>query len=363
MPVAERQPRERVGSDAFNLEYKKETPKESLYDHIVSYIGEYRLRLQKYNYSLEYSASGFVDPNTGESMLQIAESSIRDKRGRGLPIHREEAELKALGILKNVMPFTRKGDTIFWASPPGPKNEGYGTYGFLFVGKISGNQQVNMTAIRVDDPTLEQYSTAMTIFTGAPTSQYSADSVLRDPRILQEDMELSIVDKVLEYVFAYKVDEKEKAKFKRILGKLNPVIEDLIDFVKQGTNEEKLQAFYALENYALQLKAEEELGIVPNYRVSESIEPTRLVDIIDTHGYEPPKVAGSCGSTDSSNSLFGSSLKKLLKELGIEVKDCECPDGNPDNHYHCPDCGKKYEDETHKAERTKECSCGFEFGC
>lgn len=43
----------------------------------------------------------------------------------------------------------------------------------------------------------------------------------------------------------------------------------------------------------------------------------------------------------------------------------ECGKSNMDNHYHCPDCKHRYADETNRstAERTKQCSCGFKFGC
>lgn len=362
--VLERETGRRLGSDAFNLEYRREFPKQALYEDIVSYIGEYRLRVQKYDYKLDYSSSGLSDPNTGESMLQKARATIKDRTQRGLPIHREEAELQALSVLRNVAPFAKSGDTIFWASPPGPKEEGYGDYGFLFVGRIGQGRNVDMTAIHIDNPTLEQYSTAMTILTGVNTDYRNADKFLSDPKVVKESMSPQIVDKVLEYVFPYKVNEDEKKKFGRIIDKLNPVIEDLIDFVKTGTSEEKLKAFYALENYALQLKAEEDRGEIQIYSSHMEDSPIRLADIIHTHGYEPPKASGSCGSTSSSNSVFSSPLDKLLKDLGIETESaCSCPDGNMDNHYHCPGCNKRYADETNKTERTKECPCGFEFGC
>ncbi|MEX2007173.1 MAG: hypothetical protein WD992_00145 [Candidatus Levyibacteriota bacterium] len=362
--ILERESVSRVGSEAFNLEYKKEVPKKSLYEDIVSYIGEYRLNLQKFDYSLKQSSAGLADPNTGESMLSKAKSSIEDKGRRGLPTHREQSELWALGVLRNSLPFTQAGDTILWASPQGPKEEGYGEYGFLFVGKI-GEDEVKMTAVHIDNPTLEQYSTAMTILTGVPTNYYNADRFLSEPRILQEDIDPAIIDKVLEYVFQYKVDEKEKERLNRTLGKLDPVIEDLIKFVKTGTNQEKLRAFHALENYALQLKDEEASVKTSSYSRFQPQYQVRLADIINSHGYEPPKAAGSCGSTDSSSSLLSSSLQKILKELDIETEsECNCPDGNTDNHYHCPDCNKKYADETN-TERTKKCPppCGFEFGC
>ncbi len=43
----------------------------------------------------------------------------------------------------------------------------------------------------------------------------------------------------------------------------------------------------------------------------------------------------------------------------------ECGGNGSDGHYHCPDCGIKYADETNTApeNRTKACACGSAFGC
>lgn len=43
-------------------------------------------------------------------------------------------------------------------------------------------------------------------------------------------------------------------------------------------------------------------------------------------------------------------------------KECECII-KTDNHYHCPNCGKKYADETHREHRTEQCQCGYKFSC
>lgn len=66
------------------------------------------------------------------------------------------------------------------------------------------------------------------------------------------------------------------------------------------------------------------------------------------------------GETPLSEKYEGSAAKFAGEGYG---EKCKCPEGNSDNHYHCVSCGKKYADETHKHERTKECPCGFKFGC
>ncbi len=50
---------------------------------------------------------------------------------------------------------------------------------------------------------------------------------------------------------------------------------------------------------------------------------------------------------------------------GIGGNCSECGSLNIDEHYHCPDCNRKFADETSLSPdaRTKECGCGFKFGC
>ncbi len=60
--------------------------------------------------------------------------------------------------------------------------------------------------------------------------------------------------------------------------------------------------------------------------------------------------------------VFSSSFLSSESTGGICNK---CGASNNDNHYHCPECPAKYADETNKSPeaRTKQCSCGFKFGC
>lgn len=61
----------------------------------------------------------------------------------------------------------------------------------------------------------------------------------------------------------------------------------------------------------------------------------------------------------SLNGSFGGSSESISGVCG------KCGGNTADNHYHCPECPAKYADETNKSPeaRTKQCSCGFKFGC
>ncbi|MBI4038675.1 hypothetical protein HY384_01815 [Candidatus Daviesbacteria bacterium] len=83
------------------------------------------------------------------------------------------------------------------------------------------------------------------------------------------------------------------------------------------------------------------------------------------------KTRAGCAGGGSSSSLRRISLGSGIfstESLSTENRggNCnKCGIPNLDNHYHCPECPAKYADETNKSPeaRTKQCSCGFEFGC
>lgn len=99
---------------------------------------------------------------------------------------------------------------------------------------------------------------------------------------------------------------------------------------------------------------------------------------VNWFGYQAVRaVAAGCGL--SGGFSIGSSIKGLVGSLfggltnlfssgskeGIGGMCGKCGENTSDNHYHCPQCPAKYADETNKAPeaRTKQCSCGFQFGC
>jgi hypothetical protein len=72
-------PRELVSSNGFSVEYDQKVTNQELYDDIVSYLGEYRFAVQKYDYELEYSNGALRDSRRGESMSVKAESQSTER--------------------------------------------------------------------------------------------------------------------------------------------------------------------------------------------------------------------------------------------------------------------------------------------
>ncbi len=343
-------PEVQLHSQAFNIENLQNVHDMELRDDIRSYLGEYRLNVQEYNYKLRFSSGQdglrLRDVYGGEALSAKAARTIEKRRRFGEPTQREEAELLGIISLEDQLRFAQNGDTILWASPPGPKNEGYGDYGFIYVGNILTNGQalhLSMTAIRIEQPTITQFNQAFTALSDIRTDFDCAEDFLQTPRVIRQEVDLGLIETILRRCFSFEKNNTEGV-FQKVISKLRPMVEEFIDFVKGGVKEEKLRAFYALENYALELKGcyeHERQGTF--YFDDRRYQP--LYDIMRTHGHKPPRVTGSCGPSGEtkSNGLFNR-YETLFKTIFGEQEWFTCPrchyqaDG-PIGDNPCPGCG------------------------
>jgi hypothetical protein len=333
-----------TGSDVFKTEYKPDISGNILRDDLISYLGEYRFGLQKYQYNLIFKDGKLRDPHRGEPMEAQSQRAIEDKFWRGKSVVREKAEKEGFAKLDYQLNLAKDSQTIVWASPPGLKEEGYGDYGFIFVGKIneqnSREKKINMTAIRVENPTISQFNKAMYLITGEKFENKIPEEFLKNPKVLQENLQEGYVDAILGMSFEYKPKKEEKEKFMQIIQKINPLIRDFID------SDRSVKALNVIENYFLKLKkdSESEGG---NVIYSRRENDLRIKDIVGDFGHKPPAVGGSCGSTNSKNNLASSNLLNrglnLLNNLTEDQEWFTCPkcsykaDGPVGNQ--CPGCG------------------------
>lgn len=345
--VAEREPgyKERVGSDAFRIEYSKNIPEQVVFDDVVSYLGEYRFSLPKYTYSLKFKDGKLRDPNRDDSMEELSQRAIHLKRKVGKSFAREQSELRGFQSLNEQLKFAKTGSTIIWVSPPGPKEDGYGDYGFIYFGKVEDSnpeeKNIKMTAMRVENPSIGQFNRVIRMFGNEKAGYSTAEEFLANPNVCSEDVKEGYADAILKKVFSFKPNEKEQEEFGQIIKKMFPVI---WDFIKSSRN---LRGLYSLENYALALKKDYETfereGIVG---VVDLSLPKGIRDITGDYGHEPPKVAGSCGSTGNSNEIKSSNIFNSLSSLNSlsENEWFTCPkcgyiaDG-PIGDGPCPGCG------------------------
>lgn len=338
-------PRETVGSVAFDIEKERVYTVVEMRKHIVSYLSEYRLRVQKYDYELLFSfkeGEGYKvrDIHRGEAMSVRTKRTLAERQLQGLPIARELSEDAGGESLDEQLNYVQDGDRVFWISPPGPKEEGYGNYGFVFEGRVVG-ERIFMTAIRVENPSISQCNKAFFELTGDNVGYIDPEGFLANPRVVKNSH--VDTDAVLQRNFSFVVDQKEALLNKQVIAEMDSMIDEFVGVVKSGSREEKITAFYALENYAIELKQrlmqktesgkEENIVYMSDYR-----DYRYLADIISMYGYMPPMAFGSCGPTGEetkSNDIFADNYKDLMKAIFGDLKDLF---GIDDEWYTCPKC-------------------------
>lgn len=310
----------------FNIEFYKRAFREQIIDDLTSYLGEYRFEVPEFDYKLSFVNGKLADPNTLEPMSVLGARAIEEKRKIGLRTSREEAEVMGLSSLEDQLKDNPFG-TVIWFSFPGPKEEGYGDYGFAYVGKRAPGHQLLMTAIRLEQPKISDFNSA-TFSLWDKGDYQDAEDFLRSPKVLNIDIE-----KVKEFIrgtFLIK-DQANKNIFQRSIEKLRGAMEEFSKIVQSGTYEERIKALFVMENMAIKLKNGMGLQIIPQLEAAMKTQ-----EFIQT----PPKVAGSC-PISQSNRLFGSFSS--VPELSGKQEWFTCPKCN----YHadgpigntCPGCG------------------------
>src|SRR3990167_628137 len=111
-------------------------------DNVIRYLGEYRLgvKYDEFYYNLEQDAeNGFflssphADPGP---ILNIYRKAIDYRKAIGLSVKREVAECLGFQKLQDGLTNASVGTMALWVSPPGPKEDGYGTHSFTFIVQV-----------------------------------------------------------------------------------------------------------------------------------------------------------------------------------------------------------------------------------
>ena len=357
-----------VGSKAFNLEYDAPPTRGELKRDVVSYLGEYRLQVQKYDYELVYgrerSGRGPItlrDGERGEPLSHMAKRVIEERTRRGDPVHRERAEELGIDALNEALRTSKTGDTIVWASPPGPKEQGYGDYGFVYAGRVrklpNGEAHLAMSAIRIEKPTIEGYNKVLSSLSGEKLTHTKAEQFLAKPLVIHEEISQKAIEQDLKTHLPFTPDEKEKAKFDAIMKQMDPLIDEFLDVMDRGSKAEKVKSFYTLENYALQLKKDFEKAQSGSVVY---VRQLRLDDLADKFSHKPPVARGSCGATGSSVSSNGLLSAGSAGEVAGSIFGS---DKYGSREFNCPSCGSRNVRDIN--ELLKNCqSCGSaEVGC
>jgi hypothetical protein len=332
-------PRELVSSNGFSVEYDPSTTDFELRDDIISYLGEYRFKIPRFNYELVYSDGKLRDSRRGEAMEIKAERSVKERVMRGESTQREAAEAIGLRFLDEQLRTAELGNSIVWASPPGAQEEGYGDYGFFYVGQIrrsiENQKEIQMSALRVEKPTMESYKRAFETLAGIKYEAKSPEDYLKFPVVIKRELPQDFVLETLSNNFSYEMSTNEKQVFDTAMTRLSPKIDEFIEMMKWATNDEKRRAFHALENYSLKIKKELEEGKVTVFEAEEN-----FTNFVTSYGFEPPKVSGSCPIKSSGiSSLGASSLNSFLENSeGFTCPKCSKKADGPVGNK-CPNCG------------------------
>lgn len=312
---------------AFRTEYNQKATNQEIYDDVVSYLAEYRLNVKQYDYELHFAKGqegSFVvrDKYRGESMRDKAQRVIKERKESGLPTEREGAEEKGLFVLEEKLKKAQNNDTVLWASPPGPKEEGYGNYGFIYKGKVlknaDGEARLLMSAIRVENPTIADFNKAFSLLCEEEIQFQKAVEFLQNPKVFKGQIAEKVWTETLRENFAFAVNEEEKWQSAEIIRKMDKMIRDFIFVIRSSSEEKRIKALHALENYALFLKKQtpqKPSGIIYEHKM-------RLEQIIERFGFAPLPAPGSCGLSGSESShLFTSGLRSTGTFLAAETQD------------------------------------------
>lgn len=311
---------------AFNPEFysresrqKKELERTNqIRDDLVSYLGEYRFETGEFNYRLRLEGAKILDPNSTESMLDKAKKAIKEREKKDLPTNREEAEVRGILSLERQLERIDKG-TIIWFSPPGPREQGYGDYGFVYVGsKREYSHEIEMTAIRIEKPGEDEMNRVLSEISGRKI-ELIAEDFLSEPAV--SDISVEDARKIIESTFPVKETNSKTEIFNKAIKRMGGVIEQAVELIKNGTAGEKQKAIYTLENLAIQIRGQMEEGL-DVFHIRQSIN-----DLIPNYSFTPPKVAGSCGSSSNQLSSFrpSESMLSFLDEDEFGPRAVVCP--------------------------------------
>jgi len=338
--IREMEPRIRKKSENdFNTDYSRETTPCEIKEDAKYFVYEYRLEAQKVHFEYLLADSKIKDIYRSEEMSTKMQFALWERAIYGQSTRREEAELKGLLSLEKQLQTATPDDLIIWASPPGPKEENYGDYGFIFTGKIddSGEQKkLRMTAVRLYKPSLEQFKQGFSRLTGEETELETAEQFLETTRVVK-NLDQNTVDKILFDHFGFEEDPLKKIKDQAIIEEMDELglLDDFVRIMQEGTVEEKENALNVIQNWVIERQK--------NWRTNERIifPQIKIEMLVSQYGHTPPETRGSCpGSTSSSNVL-----NKLnnLNSLFNSNEWFTCPKCNYKAHgpigNTCPGCG------------------------
>ncbi|MCL5434807.1 MAG: hypothetical protein M1405_00250 [Patescibacteria group bacterium] len=344
-------PRELADSKNFAVEYAPIVNRREIEDDIIAYLGEFRFGLKKSDYRLVFSRTDdegwrLRDPHRLESMAIKAQRAITERRQRGEITPRETAEASGLNFLDQQLQTASEEGSIVWASPPGAESQGYGDYGFFYIGQIgrmiANRREVAMTAIRVNGRSLPDYEKAFKRLSGIDFKFKNPEDFLRMPVILNDSLPKELIDSTLGTIFPNQENVSDNSvEFQLAIARIKNRIGEFIDYCAFATPTEKAKAFHALENYFLEVREEIRSGKTVVYQKKREFKQL----VADYGSRKTPEVKGSCpissqNPLNSSNIFNGGfeALNNLINQEWFTCPKCHYKADGPVGNT-CPGCG------------------------
>jgi len=264
-------------------------------------------------------------------MTLKAKKAIFQKQTEELDSSRERAELSGLlqfeqKLLEN--PF----GTAVWFSPKGPEEEGYGDYGFAYVGKRD-KDGVSLTAVRLNGSTLDQFNEVKRILNIEGPDFKKAEDFLANPWLIKKPAE--DVKKIIKKQFDAK-DNGEGDKLERAKNIFAGHFKDFAEIVKYGSEEAIKKARNVIENLVIEFIKNGEESTRENIVYMSDFKAPALIAAMEMKEYnkQPEVVMGSCGAsgkTESSNLSFLKSSYTSMSSLDSDEFGSLA--------FKCPTCG------------------------
>lgn len=320
----------------------------SISDNIIRYLGEYRLgvKYDEFYYSIKTNDAGetyleslHADPGP---ILNIYRKAIAYRQERGLSVNREVAECLGFQKLQDGLADASAGTMALWISPPGHKEDGYGTHSFTFIAQVVEDPE-DGKSLRIipyrNELSIEEHKKYLKYF-DQDAQVYNTDTdFLANPTIIGQSDTIQIPDDIVSFI-----GEAEKFNIEwrnKLIPLVMPLIGGFIQLVREkASGEDLLKARYAIENRVLEEK---------DYILGEEETPKLVFEsdpqvIFERYGnITPPVALGSCGFSASGegSSIFNINLEDKYGERTFSCPDCGMINLRPENELlsNCQHCG------------------------
>ncbi|MDO8429678.1 MAG: hypothetical protein Q7S88_03550 [Candidatus Daviesbacteria bacterium] len=224
---------------------------------------------------------------------------------------REEAEYKSFAWIEQEIFSGRGSDRFFvWDSRPGKAEDGYGDYGFTFIGKVE-KDRIEMMAYR-NHLKNDQVRSFLNKYlnTGSQVKENPTDvDLLQAPVFLPTGGRFKSHLDVIEAIEPIQVSSIEERGNEAVLDSLKPFRRVVISALEMGDLEGARRARRAHNNFAVALL---------EGRIDDDFSNNQTNGVAFWAAQKPTVLIGSCGKSEDGEPYFGAGLTYLGADLMLK---------------------------------------------